>query len=155
MRTAADNIRKITDATNRIDIGKAAALERNLKLMSEVRTLDGIREVIEHLKEMIGLLMDDREQQIAHQQRMLNQMQNAFQVQPGAGPLLSIPTSNNPVVVTESKKSDSKKTEIDLLREEYEKVMTLITTSLNGLSAKLGQTLNVRVVNLDGNINRL
>lgn len=58
------NIRSIVTNVNKINIDKATALERNLRLLAEARTLDGIRRCIEELTTMIGYLKEVQEQQV-------------------------------------------------------------------------------------------
>lgn len=162
LKTATDNVKKLVENVNRLDVGKAAALERNLKLMSEVHTLEGIREVIENLREMIGLLVEEQDKQLDFQQKQLNNM-NQMITTLGNSPFLSAtmattpqlgpvkPTANTPAT---GKAKTDQKSEIQLLQEEYKELQTKMLSTLSAISTKLGQTLQVRVVN-SGSVNQL
>ena len=162
LKTATDNVKKLVENVNRLDIGKAAALERNLKLMSEVHTLEGIREVIENLREMIGLLVEEQDKQLDFQQKQLNNM-NQMITTLGNSPFLSATMATTPqlgpvkpaanVPQTGKTKTDQK-SELQLLQEEYKELQTKMLSTLSSISTKLGQTLQVRVVN-SGSVNQL
>lgn len=162
LKTATDNVKKLVENVNRLDVGKAAALERNLKLMSEVHTLEGIREVIENLREMIGLLVEEQDKQLDFQQKQLNNM-NQMITTLGNSPFLSATMAATPqlgpvkpaanVPATGKTKTDQK-TELQLLQEEYKELQTKMLSTLSSISTKLGQTLQVRVVN-SGSVNQL
>ena len=159
LKTASDNVKKVVDNVNRLDVGKAAALERNLKLMSEVRTLEGIREVIENLREMIGLLVEEQNKQLDFQQKQLSNM-NQFMTTLGNSPLLSStmgatpqlgPVKPTPGPVAPS--HQAKKPE-NQMQDEYKELQAKMLAMLSTISSKLGQTLQVRVVN-QGSVNQL
>lgn len=57
------NVKEIVTNINKINISKAAALERNLKLLTQAKSQDALRIAIEELKEMIGLLKEAQENQ--------------------------------------------------------------------------------------------
>lgn len=57
------NVKEIVTNINKINISKAAALERNLKLLTHAKSQDALRVAIEELKEMIGLLKEAQENQ--------------------------------------------------------------------------------------------
>lgn len=162
LKTATDNVKKLVENVNRLDIGKAAALERNLKLMSEVHTLEGIREVIENLREMIGLLVEEQDKQLDFQQKQLNNM-NQMITTLGNSPFLSATMATTPqlgpvkpaanVPQTGKTKTDQK-SELQLLQEEYKELQTKMLSTLSSISTKLGQTLQVRVVN-SSSVNQL
>ena len=162
LKTATDNVKKLVENVNRLDVGKAAALERNLKLMSEVHTLEGIREVIENLREMIGLLVEEQDKQLDFQQKQLNNM-NQMITTLGNSPFLSSTMATTPQLgpvkpVANAPQSGTaktdKKTELQLLQEEYKELQTKMLSTLSSISTKLGQTLQVRVVN-NGGVNQL
>ena len=59
------NIRSIVGNINKINIQKAGALERNLKLLTQAKSQEALRDAIDQLKIMIGLLKDVQEKQVA------------------------------------------------------------------------------------------
>lgn len=159
LKTASDNVKKVVDNVNRLDVGKAAALERNLKLMSEVRTLEGIREVIENLREMIGLLVEEQNKQLDFQQKQLSNM-NQFMTTLGNSPLLSSTMGATPqlgpvkpTLGPVAPSHQTKKPE-NQMQDEYKELQAKMLAMLSTISSKLGQTLQVRVVN-QGSVNQL
>ena len=72
------NIQAIVGNINKINITKAAALERNLKLLTQAKSQEALKEAIEQLKEMIGLLKNVQEEQVRATQTQTEQAQNQF-----------------------------------------------------------------------------
>ncbi len=67
------NITTIVGNINKIQIPKAQILEKNLKLLTDAKSVDQLKEVIEHLKEMIGMLKEVQEEQVKATQAQTTQ----------------------------------------------------------------------------------
>ncbi len=72
------NIKSIVGNINKINVTKAGALERNLRLLTQARTQEALRDAIEQLKEMIGMLKEVQEKQVAATQQQTEQQQEQF-----------------------------------------------------------------------------
>ena len=86
MVTLADNVKQIVTNVNMLNLEKAVALERNLKILSSKDSSSNLKDVIEKLKEMIGLLYEN-------QQRQATQLIQATKEQstvPGVDPKFSL-----------------------------------------------------------------
>lgn len=77
LQTTAKNIKSIVDNINKINIGKAAALEKNLRLLTQAQTQDKLREAIEELRELIGLLVIAQETQTKSTDSLTNTIKKA------------------------------------------------------------------------------
>ena len=89
MITLANNVKQIVTNVNMLNLEKAVALERNLKLLTNKDNNTNLKDVIEKLKEMIGLLYENQKRVIQTE----NTTKNTPTTVPGVDPKLSlIPT---------------------------------------------------------------
>lgn len=74
----AKNVKSIVDNVNKIKVEKAAALERNLRMLAEAKTMDGIRRAIESLEKLIGMVVDVQEKQIVATNNVASSLDKNF-----------------------------------------------------------------------------
>lgn len=133
------NIEKIVSNINKINITKATALERNLKLFTEAKTVDGINECIAQLKELIGLVVEQQEKQTEAQSQVANTLGNWFGSEDNKS--------------TDTNKSNDKQKQlspVEKSKQEMNELLNILSTALEGINGKLGGTLKVKVVETSG-----
>ena len=114
-----------------IDISKAAALERNLKLLVENNNAYELRECVEMLAQLLGMITETQQQM---QQRITETAPDSTEKTDETKPT---------TVVTDKKEknsSDEKTTEV------IQMMMEKISSGLSAINQRLNQTLNVRPV---------
>jgi len=87
MITLASNVKQIVTNVNMLNLEKAVALERNLKILSTKDSNSNLKDVLEKLKELIGLLNESQTRQI---QQIQTQSQQGPTIVPGVDPKFSL-----------------------------------------------------------------
>ena len=126
MLTLADNVKQIVTNVNMLNLEKAVALERNLKILASKDSNQNLKDVIEKLREMIGLLYEN-------QQRQVIQAAKVQTTVPGVDPKFSL--------IPEKDKVNQFFDPHDNGQEEP------FTNLLDALQSSI---LNVRIVNTNG-----
>ena len=65
LKQTADNFALISTSINMINLEKAMALERNLKIMADANSSENLAKILENLKDLFGLIKDSQEKQNA------------------------------------------------------------------------------------------
>lgn len=121
----AKNFKAITTSINSLNVDKAMALERNLKLMANKDSAESLEKVVENLAELIGLM---RETVVATQKQ-------------------AAPQSKAEAVYNEKKeKAEVKIAEVKESNELMAGIMTKVADSIESVNIKLGNKLKVVVV---------
>ncbi len=129
MVTLANNVKAIVTNINMLNLEKAIALERNLRILSLKDSNGNLRDVIEKLKEMIGLLYENQRRQASE-----NSTPQATQTVPGVKPEFSlIPAKNQQNQLFDPNDDGAE------------------VPYTNFLDALEGATLNVRIISDSGN----
>ena len=139
-------IGEITKNINKIDINKATALERNLKLMSQANTVEGIRQCIEELKQLINMLQEQERRQEAYnkaqleaQEKLADKIKETNQTMASvAQPILQPLLNKSTTVAQPAQQSRGAVTN-----------ESAIVSVLNSILTKLGGTLNVDIIDKD------
>lgn len=130
------NISQIVGNINKIDITKALALEKNLKLLSESKTNEGIRECIDNLKELIGIIVEQQEKQTQAQAEISTTFKSAFGE---TNPLKPVTNKDGKPLTPEESKNNM-----------FQQLVQQLQQALTGIDTKLSGKLKVQIVDSNG-----
>lgn len=165
LKKTGDNMKTIVDNINKINIDKAMALERNLKLMAQTNTLDGIKEVIIHLKQLIGVLEEQERRQEEYNRKQLDAIKQVTEAQEKltettaksaasmfANPMAPMTTATVPLAAPVSRPSSGSSESLEDIRKEKKKLEERLEELVTLMR---GRGINVNVMNLDGLGNKI
>lgn len=147
---------EINKSMNGLDLKKAKAFEENLKILVNDKNTKNLAEVLEALKEMMGLVNEGYDKQANFYEKQTqaitagggslfgNQFQQGQQA-PGFGNQTVGQQPTNKVAAQQNKGKLSEY-EIDLV-EKLNLLFGQITAQLSGINSKLNGTINVKNVN--------
>ena len=128
------NVKSIVSNINKLNIDKAVALERNLRLFTQARTVEGINECIEQLKELVGIVVEQQEKQTQSQNNIATTLGDWF-------------GSNNEQKQNNVQEKETKQIELKQSDNNLDEIVNILNQALNGINQKLNGTLKVQLVN--------
>ena len=128
------NVKSIVSNINKLNIDKAVALERNLRLFTQARTVEGINECIEQLKELIGIVVEQQEKQTQSQNNIANTLGGWFD---------NKEEKQNTIIQNNKEEKQLQENNNNNLDE----IVNILNQALNGINQKLNGTLKVQLVN--------
>jgi len=144
LKATADNFAAISTSINMINLEKAMALERNLKMMTDATASDNLAKILESLKDLFGLIKDSQEKQNEILGNFVDNTSSTDTKQDDSG------FSFGGIV---KKAPEEKKITLQELMSDLKNSNDLIGATLTAIDTKLKGKLKVAVV--DGNPNSI